>query len=563
MARTIAIGIQDFEKIRERDCFYVDKTDFIREWWENYDDVTLIARPRRFGKTLNMSMLNCFFSQKYAGCGEKLFSGLSVWDNLKMRRLQGAYPVINLSFAQVKWNQYEYAVNELCDLIKAAYRQYGELERSDKLSEYEKEDFRKMCREVTVQNAADSLKQLALFLSKHYGEKVIILLDEYDTPMQEAYVGGYWNEMVSFIRSLFNATFKTNPYLERALLTGVTRISKESIFSDLNNLRVITTTSEDYETTFGFTEEEVFASMDEQGLAGDERQYVKKWYDGFTFGKVTDIYNPWSITNYLKIKKLDAYWTNTSSNGLIGMMLQNGSAELKDEFQKLLQGGVVKKRIDEQIVFNQLEHDEDAVWSLLVASGYLKVERFAIDPDSTEYREYELSLTNFEVKRCIAILIRGWFAQANESYRSFCKALVSGDVERMNEELSRICRTIFSFFDTESKKPEKFYHGFVLGLVAELMDRYEIRSNRESGRGRYDVAFRPRVDKAGAKDLDGIVLEFKVKSEDEESLEETVLRAKQQITDKEYISDLLDAGMPPEKIRTYGIAFAGKDVLVG
>lgn len=563
MARTIAIGSQDFDVIRERNCFYVDKTDFVREWWENYDDVTLIARPRRFGKTLNMSMLNCFFSQKYSGRGEELFLGLSIWDDAEMRQLQGTYPVIYLSFAQVKWNNYEYAVDEICDLIKGVYRRFGELERAEQLSEYEKEDFRQMCRKITARQSAQSLKQLSEFLARYYGKKVIILLDEYDTPMQEAYMGGYWNEMVSFVRSLFNATFKTNPYLERALLTGVTRISKESIFSDLNNLRVITTTSDAYEATFGFTEEEVSAAMDEQGIVGVDRQNVKKWYDGFTFGKVTDIYNPWSITNYLKCKKLDTYWANTSSNGLIGLLLQSGSAELKDEFQKLLQGGSVTKRIDEQIVFNQLDHDENAVWSLLVASGYLKVERYTIDPDSTEYMEYELALTNFEVKRCIAILIRSWFSQANGAYRSFCKALVSGDVEKMNEELSLICGTVFSFFDTASKEPEKFYHGFVLGLVVELMDRYEIRSNRESGKGRYDVAFRPRADRAGTEELDGIILEFKVKSDEEASLEETVLQAKRQIEEKGYISDLLGAGLPQEKIRTYGIAFAGKDVFVG
>ena len=310
MARTVSIGTQDFEKMIQRNCFYVDKTGFIKEWWESEDEVTLITRPRRFGKTLNMSMLNCFFSNKYADRGE-LFEKLEIWKDGKYREIQGTYPVIFLSFASIKSNNFTDTKNDIVAVINGAFRSHSYLLDSDVLSDAEKEIFESFDRyannisvdkEIANETVYRALNNLSLFLSRYYGKKVIILLDEYDTPMQEAYVNGYWEELVAFTRSLFNSTFKTNPYLERAIMTGITRVSKESIFSDLNNLKVITVTNEEYSKCFGFTEKEVFDALDEQGISG-EKEKVKLWYDGFTFGKQKDIYNPWSIINFLENKK--------------------------------------------------------------------------------------------------------------------------------------------------------------------------------------------------------------------------------------------------------------------
>ena len=310
MAKVISIGKQSFSALREQDYFFVDKTNLIKEWWEKGDDITLIARPRRFGKTLNMSMLECFFSNKYANRAD-LFEGLSIWEEEKYRNLQGTYPVIFLSFASVKAGNSEDAKTQIKQEIVRLYEENRYLLQKDILSDNERKIYDGTT--VTMGDAAaqNALKNMSAWMERYYGRKTIILLDEYDTPMQEAYVQGYWDEFTSFIRSLFNATFKTNPYLERAVMTGITRVSKESIFSDLNNLEVVTTTSEPYSDCFGFTETEVFTSLDEFGMS-DKKDEVKLWYDGFTFGKHHDIYNPWSITNYLRKRELHPYWATTS-----------------------------------------------------------------------------------------------------------------------------------------------------------------------------------------------------------------------------------------------------------
>ena len=374
MAKVISIGNQSFESIREKDNFYVDKTNFIKEWWDNDDIVTLITRPRRFGKTLNMSMLECFFSNKYKDRGD-LFEGLEIWNDEKYRKLQGTYPVIFLSFAGIKQVKYNETVIKIKDELIRIYNEYDYIMKSGIYNTNEKMQYQSVCVGMSDTVAQEALKNLSNYLSRYYGKKVIILLDEYDTPMQEAYVNGYWDELVAFTRSLFNLTFKTNPYLERGMMTGITRVSKESIFSDLNNLVVITTTSNQYNTAFGFNEEEVFNALDEQGLS-DEKEKVKAWYDGFTFGDKKDIYNPWSIINYLKFKKYETYWADSSSNRLVNELIRTGSAEIKNTMETLMAGGTVEKNIDEQIVFEQLKTNKDAVWSLLLASGYLRIEEF-------------------------------------------------------------------------------------------------------------------------------------------------------------------------------------------
>ena len=562
MARTLGIGKQDFEKVRKENAFYIDKTKFIREWWESEDDVTLITRPRRFGKTLNMSMLEKFFSVQFAGRAD-LFCGLAIWEDEKYRRLQGTYPVLFISFADVKETTYIQTKKKICRIIKALYNKYDFLLENDLLNESEKNDFLNISVDMEDNEASYSLKALSDYLLRYYKKKVIILLDEYDTPMQEAYVNGYWDELVSFTRSLFNATFKTNPYLERAIMTGITRVSKESIFSDLNNLQVITTTSGKYMDCFGFTEEDVFAAIDEYGLS-EKRQEVKKWYDGFTFGKQKDIYNPWSILNYLDKRQIGTYWANSSSNSLAGKLIREGSRNVKENFEVLLRGKSIIIEIDEQIVYDQLDEDESAIWSLLLASGYLKVKNITTyTTDFGEWRqEYELELTNFEVGAMFRQMIRKWFSRSAGGYNDFIKALLLDDVKGMNVYMNKVAMATFSYFDTgkspSEEAPERFYHGFVLGLMVEMADRYVLTSNRESGFGRYDVMLEPR--RSG--DV-GIIMEFKVQDRTEEKeLSDTANAALKQIKEKEYESVLIEKGIFKEKIRSYGFAFCGKQVLI-
>ena len=560
--KTIGIGKQDFASLREHNCFYIDKTDFIKEWWNSQDDVTLITRPRRFGKTLNMSMVECFFSVKYAKRLD-LFEGLSIEKNAGLRKLQGTYPVLFLSFAAVKTNTYENARRQICSLIASLYDENMYLLNGDTLNEREKKRFQAVTPEMNDADAVMALQNLCLFLSKYYGKKVIVLLDEYDTPLQESYAHGYWRELTAFTRSLFNATFKTNPYLERAIMTGITRVSKESIFSDLNNLEVITTTSEKYATSFGFTESEVFTALDEAGMS-DQCDVVKKWYDGFVFGGKKDIYNPWSITNFLDKRKIDIYWANTSSNSLIGHLIQRGNSAIKEAMEDLLSGKELVTEIDEQIVFDQLDDNMTAIWSLLLSSGYLKINQAPKDAAASN-QNYHLSLTNHEVDVMFRRMIDGWFKKYTPNYNAFVKALLADDVRAMNHYINRIALETFSFFDTgkgpsASAEPERFYHGFVLGLMVDLQDKYHITSNRESGFGRYDIMLEP----VEIGQSDAIILEFKViDPESEADLNATVNNALEQIRHKQYDAQLLARGFRPDQIRAYGFAFQGKQVLIG
>ena len=573
MARTVSIGTQDFEKMIQRNCFYVDKTGFIKEWWESEDEVTLITRPRRFGKTLNMSMLNCFFSNKYADRGE-LFEKLEIWKDGKYREIQGTYPVIFLSFASIKSNNFTDTKNDIVAVINGAFRSHSYLLDSDVLSDAEKEIFESFDRyannisvdkEIANETVYRALNNLSLFLSRYYGKKVIILLDEYDTPMQEAYVNGYWEELVAFTRSLFNSTFKTNPYLERAIMTGITRVSKESIFSDLNNLKVITVTNEEYSKCFGFTEKEVFDALDEQGISG-EKEKVKLWYDGFTFGKSKDIYNPWSIINFLDEKNYKTYWADSSSNGLINSLVKTGSSYIKMMMETLLKGETIDVPIDEQIVFSQLDYSEDAVWSLMLASGYLKViSSDKLTGDRTKSVMYKLALTNFEIKLMFEDMILRWFSPAKNETNEFIKALICGDIESMNAYMNKVALKTISYFDTgnvpSDEEPERFFHGFVLGLMVDQSENYIITSNRESGFGRYDIMLEPK-DKQSQK-YPGIVIEFKViNPRKENSLEETVEAALKQIEDRNYDTELINRGVNKENIHHYGFAFKSKEVLI-
>ena len=474
--------------------------------------------------------------------------------------------MIFLSFAGIKQVKYNETVIKIKDELIRIYNEYDYIMKSGIYNTNEKMQYQSVCVGMSDTVAQEALKNLSNYLSRYYGKKVIILLDEYDTPMQEAYVNGYWEELVAFTRSLFNSTFKTNPYLERAIMTGITRVSKESIFSDLNNLKVITVTSDEYSKCFGFTEDEVFAALEEQGLSS-EKEKVKLWYDGFTFGESRDIYNPWSIINFLDEKKYKTYWADSSSNGLINSLVKTGSSYIKIMMETLLKGETIDVPIDEQIVFSELDYSEDAVWSLMLASGYIKViSSDELTGDRRKAVVYKLALTNFEIQLMFENMILRWFSPAKMETNEFIRALINGDIESMNDYMNDVALKTFSSFDSgkhtsEKKAPENFFHGFVLGLMVDQTENYIITSNRESGYGRYDIMLEP-IDKTNEK-YPGIVIEFKViNPRKENTLEETVASALEQIEEKNYDAELIKRGVKEENIHHYGFAFKGKEVLI-
>lgn len=560
MKPTISIGTQSFEKIRTTNSFYIDKTDFIREWWENQDDVTLITRPRRFGKTLNLSMMECFFSNKYAGRTD-LFQGLSIWSHPKYRDLQGTYPVITLSFANIKGRTFAEAREGIVQLLVSLYSSYTFLADEHFFNEKESEYFASVKLTMSDVTASLALNRLSAFLERYYSHKVLIFLDEYDTPLHEAYVYGYWKELTEFVRKIFNSTFKTNASLERALMTGITRVSKESIFSDLNNLEVVTTTSSKYCSSFGFTEEEVFKTLDERGFS-DEKEEIRFWYDGFTFGNQTNIYNPWSITKFLDSGLYGLYWADTSSNKLVSQLIRQGTPQLKMQMEDLLNGKCLETEMDEQVIFEQLKSAKGAIWSLLVASGYLKSAGRQFIRETGKFI-YQLRITNHEIHLMFRSMIAGWFPENDTSYNNFKEALLLGNLDYMNQFMNEVSEEMFSSFDvgrkpSEKTHPERFYHGFVLGLIVDLAGRYHIRSNRQSGIGRYDVMMEPKN-----SDDNAIIIEFKVfDRKKDKTLEGSAKNALKQIEKMKYDTELIARGVPKQRIRHYGFAFDGQAVLI-
>lgn len=550
MPRSIVVGEQDFAMLRTEDCFYVDKTHFIGEWWRSKNRVTLITRPRRFGKSLMMDTLERFFSSTYHD-QEQLFSDLNVWQDEETRKVAGKYPVISLSFADCKGATYAEAraqiINELIGLLdKNSF-----LKNSPKLSDQKRTFFAKFNQESSNADAQYFLKWLCEAFEMHYAIKPIVLLDEYDTPLLSAWLNGFWDDLVKFMQPLMGLTFKNNKSLTRGLMFGITRVSKESIFSDLNNPDVITTTSQKYATGFGFTEKEVFAAMDEYGLT--DKAGVKAWYDGFTFGNATDIYNPWSITKYLESHgKLNLYWANTASNELISRQLQKASSEIKTQLEALLEGRSIEVKLSEEITFRDLDATPNALWSLLLASGYLKITE---QPPNGCFI-FKVAITNKENRDTFNNMVQAWF-YGQTGYSEFLQALTADNVEYMNVYLQKLTQATMSYFDVSQNEPEKFYHGFVLGLLTSLQNRFVLTSNRESGLGRYDILLEP-IDRQ--RDL-AYIIEFKTVF-DVAKLKEAVSSALQQIRDKAYAAQLTARGIDKNRIRAYGIAFAGKHVLV-
>lgn len=555
----VGLGYRNFLDFVCGKRFYVDKTHFIPEWLASDARITLITRPRRFGKSMLLSTVRTFFDPMYADHPE-YFKKLQVWKDKDCRRLFGTIPVISVSFGSCKGNDFAQAMRGVTLGLYNMYIQHEYLRESPKLSEEEKAEYRRIVASFSEQRTEYveiSIQKLCELLYKHYGKFPIILMDEYDTPLLEAYTDGYWDETINTFRQLFHTTFKENDFFYRAIITGVTRISKNSLFSDLNNLEVDTVTCDAYSDCFGFTEQEVMDAFKCQDI--DTIRDVKAMYDGFTIGRHQDIYNPWSICNYMRQRELIGYWVNTSSNKLVGDIIRRYPVESKYEIERLMAGEKVHKRINEGITFQYLEGDENSLWSLLLAVGYIKAENIV---RSVEGIECDVSVTNREVMAMFKTEILGMFHNGWSAYGRFAEALLAHKMELMNEYLQTITYTSISYFDVadgpKERTPENFYHGLVLGLIVSLRDRYRIVSNRESGRGRYDIAMYPLQE-----NTDAFIMEFKVQDRKKETdLEQTAKNALQQIVDKNYEADLLAAGVPEERIYKLGFAFAGKDVLV-
>ena len=580
MPRVVSVGRQQFDVMRENNNFYVDKTGFIEEWWNSDKDVTLITRPRRFGKTLTMSTVKCFFSNRYKG-RKDLFDGLYISQCQGMMGLQGTLPVISLSFSDCKnieessgeRTEYEVMVSKLKSQMTKLFDgfRYAFTDANKELSE----DERNKCniirnnvkKEYTDELFSESIQLLCQVLAKYHGDLPIILLDEYDTPLQEAYVHGYWGKLVQLMRSLFNTSFKTPDYFRRALITGITRVSKESLFSDVNNFYSASVTKNEYAKCFGFTEQEVFDALDEYGLS-EMREDVKDWYDGFVLGNAKPIYNPYSIVCFLNDKVFETYWSDTSSNALVSRLVRHGEDSTRDAFLKLMKGETINCTINENVVFADLETDANAVWSLLLGSGYLKAEEVMRRDGNNNLLEepiYTLSITNYETLIMFEGLVEGWFTTKTDStsYKEFINALHGYDVKMMNLWLNKTSSQSFSYFDTANKTPEAFWQGFIIGLAVTLEADYIVTSNRIAGYGRYDVQLKPR-DKslqAFVIELKSIDTETKKRVKEETQLARGVKEALSQVEVNKYYTELVTEGYP--LIRKLGLAFKGQLCMIG
>ena len=559
LSAKVGLGYQDFGDFTCGQQFYVDKTHFISEWIEKDTKITLITRPRRFGKTTLLSTVRMFFDPRYKEHPE-YFNELRVWQDEKSRSMFGSTPVISTSFGSCKGIDYKQSVRGMMTQLGSMYGHHEYLLDSPRLSEEDKRLFQKT-REAFFYNDTNyierSINNLCRMLYKHFGVKPIVLIDEYDTPLIEAYTDGYWEEMITTCRQVFHNTLKENEYLGRAIITGVTKVSKNSLFSDLNNLQVATVTDDIYSDCCGFTEQEVKDALKCQNI--DDMKEVKEMYDGFIIGHQRDIYNPWSIVNYLRERQLISYWILTSSNKLIGDIIRRHPFEKKHEIEELMEGKPVHKVINENITFQFLDGDENSLWSLLLSVGYIKAENVV---KNNELTECDVSVTNKEVMAMFRTEIVAMFANGNIAYEEFTGALTKHRTDDLIGIMEDITESSMSYFDgganTGSRVPENFYHGLVLGLIVSMRKEYRIVSNRESGKGKYDISIYPFDRKK-----DAYILEFKVFNErKEKTIQQTAENALKQIQDKNYEADLLAYGIPKEHIYKLGFGFSGKKVWV-
>ncbi|SDC17196.1 PD-(D/E)XK nuclease superfamily protein [Paenibacillus sp. UNCCL117] len=555
MKRKLPIGLSDFREVIEDGYYYIDKSLFIRELIDIGSKSILLPRPRRFGKTLNLSMLRYFYERTTEDTS-KLFQHLSIWrEGEAYTAKQGRHPVIFLTFKDVKWETWQACANEMNRVIGEEYRRHRAILQTDMLDSDERERYLAIIEQrADMSSYSNSLKQLSLWLNRFYGEKTVILIDEYDTPIQQGFLHGYYDEVITFMRNLLSGALKDNVSLEKGVLTGILRVAKESIFSGLNNLEVCTLIQKPFSTRFGLMEGEV-----EQLLADcdveTEADEVKSWYNGYRFGGTT-IYNPWSIINFCSKWRegLQPYWINTSSNDLVRQLITESNGELKEELEQMLGGVPIRKPIDDNMVFRDIHLRSHSVWSFLLFSGYLKVER----QDLIEGIHYgELMIPNKEVEVLYKQIISGWFETGltERSHQQMLNALVGGDMMTFESIFRDFVTHAFSLFDTGGGEPEKVYHAFVLGLLVSLRDSYEVKSNRESGYGRYVVMLIPRSPRRQDRVQNGVIIEFK-KARGGETLEQAVAAALKQIEDKDYASELRERGV--QHVIKLGIAFEGK-----
>jgi len=576
--KKLPIGFSDFKDVITGDYYYVDKTLFIKEVIDSGDKILLIPRPRRFGKTLNITMLKYF----YDCCPDTWATDATdalpsspetgprsqnpnayLFDSLAISRTgreyldkMGKYPVIYLSFREIKDMEWESCLDSIKKLIQREYARHSYLLESHNLMAHEQVYFKKIIDlSGSKSDYTNSLESLLIFLNRFYNKRAVVLIDEYDTPVHSGYIHGYYDEIINFIRIFMGSGLKdTGQYLEKGIVTGIMRIAKESIFSDLNNLGVYTLLSEDFCDYFGFSETEVKTMLEDFNIP-EMLDEVQRWYNGYFFGGKV-IYNPWSIINFLrsKGKKLIPYWINTSDNKMVDSLLSRGDVELRKELEQLIRGESIEKAIDENIILKDIDTDEDSFWSYLLMGGYLK--QTAPRPDSGRVF-YTLSVPNEEVKTTYQRIIRRFFTARVEPERVeiMLKALIDGDIELFEEILREIVLKVFSYHDFRGE-PEKVYHALVMGLLVWISGTHEIKSNRESGYGRYDIMIIP-------KDITktGYVIEFKtVRKAISETVETATEKALEQIEEKKYETELIERGIQNRK--KLAIVFNGKEVHV-
>ena len=556
MKKSIQVGTSDFREIIKENHYFVDKSLLIKEFIENAAKVILTPRPRRFGKTLNMSMLKYFFDIENKDENKNLFKGLEIENEEEIMKMQGAYPVIFLTFKNEKHLSFENLQEGLIILFSNLYREYDYLLESNKILDIDKKEIEKfIAKEVTPIECLNGLSNLMRLLNKHYDKKVIVLIDEYDVPIQESYLRGYYEEAIVLIRNILTAALKDNVYLEKSLVTGILRIAKESIFSGLNNIEVDSILGINFNDKFGFTEEQVKNLLEYYNLS-EKSDEVKKWYNGYIFGGKI-IYNPWSVLNYIKNNAMGfmPYWINSSSNDLIKRLLSNGNEDTKKNLEELIKGNSIKKIVDDHVVMKDVEDDEENLWGFLTLSGYLKpVKKELIDGEL----ECELKIPNNEVLIFYRKLINKWFKESltSKKYAIMLNALVTGDVETFGGFFKNFVLNNISYFDVSGEEPEKVYHAFVLGMIVSLSDKYEVKSNKESGYGRYDVMLIP-------KDTSklGIIMEFK-KIDDfmRKSIEKGIEEALNQIEENKYEAELRERNV--SNILKLAIVFKGKKIEV-